>query len=382
MPASLDSLYLFSPEIQNAILNGPALAPPQADIVPNFEHPPNMNVFAQAITTTALVLVTIVIVLRAYAKICIVGKLQLQDYFAFLAYLCFIGGCYSLYRLAAGVGFFVHQWNVLVRDVNEIIFVSNQCFISTFQIGVNFYSAANLFIKTSILLECLQTFAPRGTRLFWVFHVIIWFNALFCTSIEIAVNLTCVPFNRTWDKRILGVCFNRRPLDLTSAGANLICNIVILLAPQSVIWQLQLTTAKKIGVSIKFAIALFAIASATGRLVATELYSTSPDFTYEVSKAGLSCLAELSSAFFVLSVPILPGIFKGPNVLGCAVRSMFSCSLLYSKTSDTSGPQKLQVDDKMLLVDLPAKTYQLSNAMENGHLHSLRNDGSLTRNPY
>ncbi|KAI0184730.1 hypothetical protein EV127DRAFT_374213 [Xylaria flabelliformis] len=365
--------------MQNAILNGPALAPPRIDIVPNFEHPPNANLFARAITTIALVLVTIVIVLRAYAKIFIVGKLQLQDYLAFLAYLCFVGWCYALYRIASGVGFFVHDWNVLVRD--------------SYLIAVNFYAAAILFVKTSILLDWLQIFTPRGTRgaLFWILHVIIWFNALFYTSIVVAGNLSCRPFNRIWDKRIPGVCFNRAPLDLTSAGVNLFCDIVILLAPQRVIWQLQLTTAKKIGVSIIFAIGLLAIASATGRLVATKLYTTLPDFTYEISKAGLWGLGELSSAFFVLCIPNLPGIFKGPNALGRTVRSIFSCSLIHSKTSDASGPRKLQVDDgnyhrmessQLSLVDLPAKTYQLSNAMEHAHLHSPRNDGPLIHHPY
>ncbi|TRX96991.1 hypothetical protein FHL15_002297 [Xylaria flabelliformis] len=359
MSSALDSPHPLPPEIQNAILNGPALAPPRIDIVPNFEHPPNANLFARAITTIALVLVTIVIILRAYAKMFIVRKLQLQDYLAFLAYLCFIGCCYALYSIASGVGFFVHQWNVLVRDVNGLIFVSDQYLFTvlpsligsskSLQIGVDFYAASILFVKTSILLDWLQIFAPRGTRgaLFWIFHVIIWFNALFYTSIEVAGNLSCRPFNRIWDKSIPEVCFDRTPLDLTSAGVNLVCDIVILLAPQRVIWQLQLTTAKKIGLSIIFAIGLFAIALATGRLVATKLSSTSPDFTYEASKVGL-------------------------------------CSI-YSKTSDASGPRKLQVDDgnyrrmessQLSLVDLPAKTYQLSNAMEHADLHSPRNDAN------
>ncbi|KAI1746558.1 hypothetical protein F4782DRAFT_545011 [Xylaria castorea] len=403
MSSSLDSLYLLPPEVQNAILNGPALAPPRTDIIPNFEHPPNANLFAQAITTIALVLVTIVFVLRAYAKIFIVGKLQLQDCkntrsslfvdelmpqlpaildLAFLAYLSYIGCCYSLYRIAAGVGFFVHQWNVLVRDVNGLTL--------SFQIGVNFYAAAILFVKTSILLDWLQIFAPRGTRgaLFWTCHAIIWFNALFYTSIEVAGNLSCRPFNRIWDKRIPGVCFDRTPLDLTSAGVNLVCDIVILLVPQRIIWQLQLTTAKKIGVSIIFAIGLLAIASATGRLVATEQYSTSPDYTYGVSKAGLWCLGELSFAFLVLCIPNLPGIFKGPNALGRTARSILSCHLLYSKTNDVPARKNLEVDNgdyhqiessQLSLLNLPLKqtTYQFSNSREHAHLHSPRNSGSL-----
>ncbi|KAJ8129492.1 hypothetical protein O1611_g4138 [Lasiodiplodia mahajangana] len=386
MSSSLDFLYLLPPDAQNDVLNGPALAPPTADIVPNFEHPPNINPFARVITAIALVLVTIAVGLRAYAKVFIVKKVRLQDSsldFALLAYLCFIGCCYSVYRIAAGVGFLVHQWNVTVRDLNGLIF--------SFQIAINFYVPAILFLKTSILLDWLQIFVPRRTRgpLFWTLHIIIWLNALFYASVSVAGNLSCIPFNRIWDKRIPGTCFDRTPLDLTSAGVNVVCDIVILLAPQSVIWRLQLTTARKIGVSVIFATGLLAISSAFGRLVATKEYSTSPDFTYEISKAGLWSLGELSFAFFVLCIPSLPVIFKESNGLSRMASSILSCSLLRSKTSDVSVCRNLQLGDEdcreiesrqFFLPRMPGNqaTYQVSSAMEHAHLHGSQNDNPLT----
>ncbi|KAI0440446.1 hypothetical protein F4803DRAFT_527340 [Xylaria telfairii] len=383
MSSSLDFLYLLPPDEQNAILNGPALAPPTIDIVPNFEHPPNKNLLARVVLALGLAFVTILIALRAYAKIFIARKLQIQDYLASLAYLSFVGACYSSFRIAAEIGFFVHQWDVLVRDVNALLLC--------FQIGINFYAAAMLFVKTSILLDWLHLFVPRGTRgaFFWTCHIVIWFNILFYFSILVAGNLSCRPFHRIWDKRIPGVCFDRAPVDLTSAGVNLVCDMVILLVPQRAIWQLQLTTSKKLGVSVIFAIGLLAVASAVGRLVATERYSTLPDFTYEVSKSALWCLAELSFAFSVLCIPSLPKIFKSSNVLGRLVKTMFSCSL-HSKATEISTRRNLQVDDggyhrmqssQISLVNLPAKqtTYQISSALEPVHLHSASDNGLFIR---
>lgn len=79
MSSALDPLYLLPPAEQDFIINGPALAPPGPDIVPNFDNPPNMNVLAQTVTTIALVIVTVVVLLRAYAKIFLVKRVQIQD---------------------------------------------------------------------------------------------------------------------------------------------------------------------------------------------------------------------------------------------------------------------------------------------------------------
>ncbi|KAJ2996995.1 hypothetical protein NUW58_g791 [Xylaria curta] len=293
MSSALDPLYLLPPDQQDAIINGPALAPPRSDIVANFENPPNMNTLARAVTTITLVLVTIVAVLRAYAKIFI-----------------------------------------------------------------------------------------------WICHVFIWFNALFYASIEVAGNLSCRPFNRIFDKRIPGECFDRKPLDLTAASVNLLCDIVILLAPQKVIWQLRMTKAKKIGVSVIFAIGLLAIASATGRLVATVQYLYSPDFSYGISSVALWSLAELAFGFFVLCIPTLPRVFKESNPLGRMVKSLLSYNT-HSKASGMSTRRNTQVDDgqyhrmqnsQISLVNLPARqaTYKVSSATERDHFDSAQNLGPLT----
>ncbi|KAI0548248.1 hypothetical protein F4679DRAFT_551780 [Xylaria curta] len=335
MSSPLDFLYLLPPGEQSAILNGPALPPPQASIVPDFENPPNMNTLVQAVTTVALAIVTFAIFIRAYVKIFIVKKLHLQDYLAFGAYAAYIGYSYSLYRSTSGVGAFVHQWNILVRDLSEVLY--------TVQIAVNFYAVTLIFIKTSILLDWLYIFVPRGTRgtFFWTCYILIWFNIIFYSSAEIAGNLSCRPFKRIWDKTIPGNCFNRTPLDLTTASVNLLCDLFILLAPQKVIWQLRLATTKKIGVSVVFAIGLLAVASAAARLVATVGYSTSPDVSYEISKVGLWSLAELTLGFLVFCVPSLPKLIQESKLLSRITKSVITYTLK-SKRSGHSDQQHSQ----------------------------------------
>lgn len=35
-----------------------------------------------------------------------------------------VGFAYSSYRIVVGVGYFVHQWNIRVRDLSDILYVS------------------------------------------------------------------------------------------------------------------------------------------------------------------------------------------------------------------------------------------------------------------
>lgn len=51
-----------------AILNSPALAPP-GDVVPNFANPPNDNRLALGVTTTALIVTTLAVLMRVHSWI-------------------------------------------------------------------------------------------------------------------------------------------------------------------------------------------------------------------------------------------------------------------------------------------------------------------------
>ncbi|KAI1483082.1 hypothetical protein K445DRAFT_321120 [Daldinia sp. EC12] len=330
MSSALDPLYLLPPEQQQAILNGPALAPPSEDVVPNFENPPNMNGLAIAVTTVALVIVTIAVFLRAYVKIWIVKNPQIHDAIGFLSYAAFVGYCYCVFRIVATTGLFVHQWNILVRDLSEIIY--------NVQIAVNFYAIVLILLKTAILIDWVQMFIPRGTRgvFFWTCYGILLFNFLFYFSSEIAGNLSCIPFKRIWDKTVPGKCFDRNPLDLTTASVNVICDLFILLAPQKIIWGLHLTREKKIGVSIVYAIGILSIIFAIVRLGLSVHHLSSQDWTYNISQVSMLSLAELAFGILVFCVPTLPKAFKESKLLGRMVSSIRT-STSRMKSMDAAG---------------------------------------------
>ncbi|KAK9772076.1 putative Integral membrane protein [Seiridium cardinale] len=335
MSSALDGLYLLTPEQQDAIINGPALAPPPGTEA-NFNNPPNENQLVQAVLIICITLVTLLILLRAYAKVVCVGKVQIEDFLVLLGYGVYIGYAYCLFRFVE-IGFFVHQWDLRVSTLNEIIY-----FV---QLAVNFYAIAIIFLKSSILLEWTRIFVPRGTRGSF-FHCADTI-ALVDLSLSVVVHglILLLGGGRRkseliWDKRIPGTCYDRTPLDLSTASVNLLADVVILLFPQRVIWRLQLGLKKKIGVSVIFTIGLLACVSAAFRLAATVEYSKSPDWSYSIAKVGLWYLAELTCLFIVFCIPGIPKAFADfsiPSKIASLLSSHIPSFGSQSKNTGTSG---------------------------------------------
>ncbi|RYP18288.1 hypothetical protein DL765_004008 [Monosporascus sp. GIB2] len=225
---SLDQLHLLPPAQQEAILNGPALAPPPG-VMPNFDDPPNNNMFT----------------------LVVIGILSVAFF-----------GC--IYHIVAQAGFFVNQWNV--RDVH---------------LASDFYTAIIMLYKAAILLEWTRIFVPRDTRgaFYWICHALLWTNVVFCVTMLISGSLSCTPFERLWDPTVPGTCRNRKAYDVATASFSLVSDIFILLLPQRVIWELRLRREKKIGIAVIFAVGIFACVASAFRLAASVQYLSSSDQT-------------------------------------------------------------------------------------------------------
>ncbi|RYC57669.1 hypothetical protein CHU98_g8547 [Xylaria longipes] len=79
-------LHSLPPAQQQAILNGPALAPP-AGVVPNLGNPPNGNVLCLIITTFLLLVATSAFTLAGYVKLFYDKRIYLENFFAFVLFI-------------------------------------------------------------------------------------------------------------------------------------------------------------------------------------------------------------------------------------------------------------------------------------------------------
>ncbi|KAF7884388.1 uncharacterized protein EAF02_004724 [Botrytis sinoallii] len=249
--------------VQQQILNGPSLMPPEG-IIPNFTNPSNSNHEAIIVGAVCLALSTAATLGRIYSRIFITKKVELQDYLGLLAYVAFVLLTWVFYDFLHRSGFYVYQWDIVYKTLPGIV--------KTLTFGLTIsYSAALLFAKTAILIEWVQIFSPHRTHAFfyWTSYLMILLNVLLYVSSIISSAITCLPHESIWQPWVKGKCIDRKALGVFTAIFNVIMDLLILLLPQRVIWTLQMTMARKIGISLVFSVGILAIVCAAGRVAVT-----------------------------------------------------------------------------------------------------------------
>ncbi|KAF7585979.1 hypothetical protein BBP40_009751 [Aspergillus hancockii] len=311
---SLSNLHLLPPHEQQVIQDGPALQPPSGVGI-NFNNPPNRNVIPNSVIPICLTLATLAILIRAYARFFLLRRIDVDDGLSLLGFGTYVAYIYCVYYTVHLVGFFVHQWNA-----------------TALQFGATFYTITLFLVKAAILLQWIRIFVPRGTRgsFYWACQIVLWTNLLFYLSVLVAGNLICVPFERIWDKTVPGVCYNGRRLNMTQGAFNLFSDIFILILPQRVIWRMNLSRKRKVGIALIFAVGLIACAAAAFRLGVTVAYMADPDWLYRVSGLSMACIGEMTCIILVYCMPAIPKAFKDSTILS-KISVSFRSSLRFEK---------------------------------------------------
>lgn len=121
------------------------------------------------------------------------------------------------------------------------------------RVAATTYGFVILPIKIAILLQYLRIFSIGRDKLFWVYHTLIWLHILFyliCAFLEI---FSCNPVEKYWKPWIKeGRCLDVKAINIVAASFNSVSDISILIMPQKLIWNLQMSLKKKIGISMVF----------------------------------------------------------------------------------------------------------------------------------
>ena len=122
------------------------------------------------------------------------------------------------------------------------------------------YLVLNSMIKTSVLLFYLRLFGTPGTRpgfrkLLFATQtlVVLWFLGSILPGI-----FRCHPIHDSWNLKLLGDpdvrhdCINDNTYYISTSVFNVALDLWILLLPISIIWTLQLSARRKVGLSAIF----------------------------------------------------------------------------------------------------------------------------------
>ncbi|KAI1653020.1 hypothetical protein F4813DRAFT_376315 [Daldinia decipiens] len=305
------------PDQQQVALNSPALAAPEG-VTPNFDNPSNNNNLAYGVIAACVAVSSLCMIIRFYARIFLFKKLKPEDYMILLAFVFFVLWTVFGLRLTEHPGYFVHQYEIRVKDTIDYSFDVHYAAIA--------YAITIPFVKIAILIEWTRVLVPVGTRnaFMWSCYALIGLNVMLLIAIPIALSLICFPYEKIWDLTLPGTCSNQFLIGLASASINLFIDVIMLILPQRVIWTLQLSLKKKLGVSFFFSLGILACISAIFRVSTQVAIVSEADAIFQFAPVMFWAFAELTCGFIIACMPSTPKILKDHGVLDKMRRAMRS----------------------------------------------------------
>ncbi|KAK2735824.1 hypothetical protein FQN57_001101 [Myotisia sp. PD_48] len=111
------------------------------------------------------------------------------------------------------------------------------------------WAFATGFVKLSILSFYHKVFGSRKEMRIAIYTVTAVVGILFLVTV-LEPLLMCRPIKYTWDKvNTKGTCGNTQKAFLGVAAVNLVVDLVIFALPLPLLWQLKMSTGKKLGIS-------------------------------------------------------------------------------------------------------------------------------------
>lgn len=238
----------LTPDQQHALLSGPALTPPPG-VISQFDDPPNKTALGAGLIIACASVCILVVAVRIYAKAFCARKLDVEDYLALAALGCYAGFLYFSYQILHMAGLYVHQWDVRLMHLTNIIFEVNNTYIV--------YGNVIMFLKAGILFQYIHLFAPVPSihRTFRrICYATIIANVLFYVACTIVENFSCAPREKIWNKLVPGHCINNPALIMSSGILNLVSDVLVFALPQRMVWGLRVNWRKRVGVAMVFGV--------------------------------------------------------------------------------------------------------------------------------
>lgn len=108
-------------------------------------------------------------------------------------------------------------------------------------------------------MDWCRVFVPidKARNLFWITcWMVITLQCVWGLLCIILLNLQCRPHEAIWKFYIPSKCYSLPEVMLTSASVQVISDLTMFILPQRIIWNLQMSWPKKIGISIIFGVGI------------------------------------------------------------------------------------------------------------------------------
>ncbi|KAF2867546.1 hypothetical protein BDV95DRAFT_610930 [Massariosphaeria phaeospora] len=299
--------------------------PAPTPVDPNKVHENEVKLIAVSVFTICLAMGSTALRFAARSKRKL--KWEMDDYWMLGAALA-ISADAACYLAAIRFGFGHSMQTLQPEQLRGFFIIAFTTFL--------LYGVAVMAVKMSVLLFYRRTFPVENFKK-WVWFYgalnIIWFLTITFVSV-----FQCKPVAKAWDDSLEGRCVNYLHLFLAIQAANIALDMAILMLPIRVVWNLQISRPKKIGLIGIFALGFLSVIFAIVRLWVLIRDQFQSDITYETDTA-LWSVVEPAFEIFCACLPCLIPFLKSAKLPGWVSTSMFS-SLIKRSRSDQSYPYR------------------------------------------
>ncbi|CAO1604355.1 ribosomal protein L36 [Xanthoria calcicola] len=276
--------------------------PPPPGVIPNFQDAYTLHSFHAMTIAQCIIITTLAVSARLYTKQFVIKKRNWEDYTCFIGWLAFMIFV-ALEWCVGDRGGGTHQWNLYMADVQYNRRLSN--------INDVIYSISLLATKLSLLLLILRVFCTVQRDLFyWLTLFLIVLNSLFYTLFFFIPIFQCTPRRKIWDQGTPGRCLNVIGLYYASAVFNTFSDIAMLSVPIYLVWNLQMSIRRKVGISFIFCTGGLACIASILRLATIVRLARTKDYTYVKAQCAMWAEAEITGGLICSCIVVLPRFFQ------------------------------------------------------------------------
>ncbi|KAJ5385440.1 hypothetical protein N7517_003351, partial [Penicillium concentricum] len=271
------------------------------------------------------VLTFIVLALRLFSRIFVLGQMGADDYLI-------IGACaLSWSFIAVTLVAVKHGLGQHIEDVDPAGMVD---YAFAVWLSSMFYLATLGFVKTSVLWFYTRLGDRYLTRLSWIMMGVITAQA---TAFVLVAAFQCQPISMAWTGTGPGKCVSINLFYLCNAALNIVTDLLTYTLPIKVIFSLQMPQKQKFILAFILCLGLFACVSSIIRITYIPTMLTSKDSTYAISGAMYWSVIETNIGIFAASIPSFKAIASRflPRFIG-----EYSSGKKYGHwSSNTTGPR-------------------------------------------
>ncbi|KAI5465388.1 hypothetical protein BGZ63DRAFT_450305 [Mariannaea sp. PMI_226] len=222
------------------------------------------------------------------------GQVGADDY-AIVAALIFSLLSSGVEVASCHFGFGRHVQTLEPEDIAEALKFFYLCQIT--------YKACINLTKCSILLLYLRIFGK--IRWFkWLCRILLLIIFLYCVASVIVTIFQCTPVQRAYNRAIEGTCIDSGKFWYANAGFSITTDLVILVMPMALVYQLQIQRAQKVALVIVFALGGFVVITSCLRVTTINIASTTHDVTYDISST-MWTIIEMNVAIICACLPMI-----------------------------------------------------------------------------